>query len=96
MITEKNFDPNKHVIEYKRVCRQCRKVWHSLATREVELQTNECGEVCWSCVACGDFGAQWQRDRKQEAKKTDLNQLKTCPECGSGNYTEEKVFYEKK
>jgi len=97
-ISESEFDPQKHVKEYKRKCRECGKVWHSLALREKEI---EGGIKCDACVqgstACGgNLGAATQSKRNVDSQQDVLDKLKKCPNCGSRNYKEEVIIYEKK
>ena len=98
-ITKESFDPKFHVAEYKRVCNQCGKVWHSLVEREVKL--NPHGNCCDQDTlgefnTCGTNGAQAQYRRNIQSREDSLTTLKKCPECGSNNYTETIIYYEKK
>jgi len=97
-LSNDDFDPNKHVQEYKRKCNQCGKVWHSLIAREKAIENVS---TCDACVqgssACnGDLQTATQSQRNREAKQTTLQDLRRCPECGSANYTEKIITYEKK
>lgn len=97
-ILEQEFDPKKHVKEYKRKCNECGKVWHSLASREKEIggdiNLNNCVQGSQACN--GNMGAATQSKRNVESQKDLLDKLKKCPNCGSRNYTEEVIIYEKK
>lgn len=97
-ITEKEFNPNIHVKEYKRKCSECGKVWHSLASREKELErdkgTAALNQVSNACTCRS--GAALQAQRNVGAFRDDLDKLRKCPECGSMNYKEEVLIYEKK
>lgn len=97
-ISEKDFDPKKHVKEYKRKCNECGKVWHSLASREEQIEkdfkSNNCIQGLTACG--GDLGAATQSKRSAEASQDLLDKLKKCPDCGSKNYDEEVLIYEKK
>jgi len=95
-ITKEKFNPKIHVKEYKRKCNECGKSWHSLASREEQIKKNVRNNACWQASFCGNPGAQLQAERNVEAGETDLEKLKKCPNCGSGNYTEEVIIYEKK
>ena len=102
--SEDDFDPKKQVKEYKRKCNECRKVWHSLATREEMIQkdikSNNCSEAIAACGMCGGhwsaFGASAQIRRNKHALTEELERLKKCPKCGSGNYNEKVFIYDKK
>ena len=103
-ISEENFDPKIHVKEYKRKCNECGKKWHVLASREEKLQkdikSNNCDQMTAACGMCGGnysaLGASTQAKRNEHALTDEVTRLKKCPECGSGNYSEEVVIYEKK
>ena len=93
----KNEEKDK-VKEYKRKCNECGKVWHSLVSREKKLSESE---TCSNCVqgftACGgNLGAATQAQRNADANSKNLEKLRKCPKCGSRNYEEEVIIYEKK
>lgn len=94
-ITKETYNPKLHVVEYKRICNECSKVWHSLVEREKQLTTNLAGDFCGVCGTCGS-PHQAQYSRNFDANNNSLAQLKKCPQCGSGNYTETAIYYEKK
>ena len=94
-ITKETFNPKLHVAEYKRICNECGKVWHSLADREKQLKINLVGDLCGVCGTCGS-PHQAQYSRNFDANDSSLVQIKKCPQCGSGNYTETVIYYEKK
>ena len=91
--------------EYRRTCKNCGKVWHSLVSRERELNlratTSKLSEIgtrmqaASCCFMCGDRGAA-QYGRNVDATKNEIERLKSCPNCLSKNYTEEIIPYEKK
>ncbi len=88
----------KVVKEYKRKCKECGKVWHSLVSREKQL---EGGVKCDACVQGatainGNLGAATQSKRNVDAGQSSLDSLRRCPNCGSQNYKEEVITYEKK
>lgn len=93
-ITKETYNPKIHVAEYKRTCNECRKVWHSLVDREKQLTTNLGVDFCGVCGTCGS-PHQAQYSRNFDANNSSLAQLKKCPQCGSGNYTETAIYYEK-
>ena len=96
-ISEKEFDPKKHVKEYKRKCNECRKIWHSLTSREQQIEKgieqNNCNQ---GAFACCNVGAAVQSKRNVEAGQEQLDKLRKCPECSSSNYKEEVIICEKK
>jgi hypothetical protein len=86
---------NLNVAEYERVCNVCGKVWHSLVDREKQLKTNALCNVCGSFSTCGTGAGQAQYTRNIDANIDTINELKKCPQCGSNNYTEKVIYYEK-
>ena len=75
------FDPKKHVKEYKRKCNECGKVWHTLAAREKEVEKQMKSNNFQILANCCNPGAQLQAKRNVEAGASDLNNLKKCPDC---------------
>jgi len=88
------------VKEYKRKCKECGKVWHSLVGREKEIKSSVNSNTCLSAgeamSCCGNMGTAAQAGRNADAQKDVLDKLKKCPECGSSNYEETIISYEKK
>lgn len=92
------------VVEYKRKCKECGKIWHVLASREDKLnnmkKANDCSQLTAACGMCGGnwtaLNASTQASRNEHALTDELTRLKHCPNCGSGNYEEKEVIYEKK
>lgn len=82
---------SKPVGEYKRTCNECGKVWHSLVDREKFLKTSLFGDACGMCGSPN----QAQYSRNYNANESSLAKLNSCPSCGSTNYTQEIVYYDK-
>jgi hypothetical protein len=90
------------VKEYKRTCKNCGQVWHSLLSRERELGTKKTGynlqtvggtmQACGTCGMCGGRQIS-QTSRNADAIDAELDRLKRCPNCSSRNYNEEVVDY---
>ena len=98
-ISKESYDPKIHVAENKRVCNECGKVWHSLVEREAKLNphSNCCDQdTLGELNTCGTNGAQAQYRRNIQSREDSLSILKQCPVCGSHNYTETIIYYEKK
>ena len=96
-ILEKDFNSHIHVKEYKRKCNGCKKVWHSLASRESEINKNiKFNSGQQACHACSNHGAALQAKRNAESNQELLDKLLKCPKCGSANYTENVNIFEKK
>jgi hypothetical protein len=89
-------------IEFKRKCKECGKVWHSLKSREdkigKDLKDSECSQGLAGCGMCGGqwsaLGASEQTKRNIAASTNELERLRTCPECGSRNYEETEIRIE--
>jgi DNA-directed RNA polymerase subunit RPC12/RpoP len=94
----KKIDNSKQIQEYKRKCKQCGKVWHSLVLREKQMEKQNQCDACVQCSTAfnGDLTTATQSQRNREAKEQTLANLRRCPSCGSQNYKEEIISYEKK
>lgn len=88
--------------EYQRQCTVCGKVWHSLVSREKEIKFSQvsdsmmgCGSGLQSCGTCGIIGSgtQAQASRNLDANTSELQKLRSCPECGSANFQERIINY---
>jgi len=96
--------PEPLVKEFKRTCKECGKVWHSLSEREEELKSKltHCKTQCCggtedaSATQCrkGCFGVAGPDSK--ESVTSALESVRKCPNCGSGNYSEETITYERK
>ena len=97
-IKNKSFNPKIHVAEYKRVCNECNKVWHSLVEREAKLDTITNRNCCNDTDRAGECSVftAFQARRNIQARDDSLAKLRICPACGSNNYTETIIYYEKK
>jgi len=96
--TSKLFNSKTQIQEYKRKCKECGKVWHSLIEREKQIEgdkkvaaLNQFSNAC----ACNS-GSALQAQRNAGASQDTLDKLRRCPNCGSQNYKEEIITYEKK
>lgn len=89
------------VEEYRRTCYECDKVWHVLASREREIEKQAFrSQVTGWISGFGMASSFWrffnsytQVKRNEDAIKTEGHKLKTCPNCGSGNYKGVRVVY---
>lgn len=99
-ITKETYNPKLHVAEYKRTCNECGTLWHSLMEREAKIDPNK--NVCCDqdrlgeCNTCGTNSAQAQYRKNIQSREDTLTKLRKCPQCGSGNFKEEVIYYEKK
>ena len=91
-----DFNPKAQVREYKRKCNQCKKVWHSLEDREKRIQKNVSFNNCQQGLTCCNPNASLQAKRNVEAGQSDMDKLRSCPKCGSSDYKEEVISYDKK
>ena len=78
--------------EFRRTCRRCGKVWHSLQSREAQV---EGGTKYGVCGFCGDLAearesaAPAVREGQRMHSAQELARLRQCPECTSQSYEEE-------
>jgi hypothetical protein len=93
-INKETFNPKIHVAEVKRTCNQCGKVWHTLASREMELVNNIGLESLGMCGTCGS-PAQAQHGHNLDSNQNELLTTKQCPNCKSSDYKEEVIYYKK-
>ena len=89
-------DPEKQVTEYKRTCNECGKTWHSLSKREKEVAKNIKSTKSTQCCTMCDARARNESQAKLNTYQNELERLKKCPQCGSGNFKEELIVYDKK
>jgi len=90
-------DLKSKVAEYKRVCNECGKIWHSLVEREKIIDPNACNlDTLGEFSSCGPNSASAQYRRNLQALENTLSKLRKCPVCSSTNYTETIICYEKK
>lgn len=92
------------LVEYRRTCQVCGKIWHSLASREEQIISNQKNDAlmavggglqsCGTCGTCGS-GTQTQATRNLNANQSDLQRLRSCPECSSANYIEQIIDHAK-
>lgn len=89
-----------NLVEFRRTCQVCGKVWHSLVSREKQIISSQksnsllaCGGAMQSCGSCGTIGSgtQAQGSRNVDANQSELQRLQSCPECSSANYKEELI-----
>lgn len=78
----------RRVGEYRRTCRSCGKIWHSLLSRERQLNYQEFSSSCDSVAHCCNPSARLQAQRNQHDNQAEIVRLKRCPECNSSNYDE--------
>lgn len=86
--------------EYRRTCRRCGTVWHSLVSRETKVKADTCNnqcdqcnetciEPCDQCGNCSSSRPRLQAKRNAQASESELQRLRTCPNCKSASYREE-------
>lgn len=90
--------------EYQRQCQACGKVWHSLVSREKQIGISKTsnsmqmsGSSMQSCGSCGQVGTanNLQASRNLDANRSEIQRLKSCPQCGSANYNERIIDHAK-
>ncbi len=103
-MAKKEINSETQIKEYKRKCKQCKKVWHVLASREEkilkDIKLNNSNKTVAGCGMCAGnwaaLGAATQIQRNEQALQEELDRLRKCPNCNSGDYLEEVISYEKK
>jgi hypothetical protein len=90
------FDTAGKVSEYKRTCNECGAVWHSLQSRENEIKRNVSNLKSAECCNMCDANARNKATTDMRNYKDELERLKKCPKCQSGNFREEEITYDKK
>lgn len=79
--------------EYRRTCRACGKVWHSLVAREKEIQQRQFANGMQGLVGCCSPNTSATSIGTGQIIESELQRLRQCPECGSASYDEEIVDY---
>jgi rubrerythrin len=89
---------NNQVTEYKRKCNQCGKVWHSLVGTERRLNRRTILDslVSVGTALTGNLGASTQSSRNADAQIERIENVRKCPNCGSSDYKEEIITFQKK
>jgi len=85
--------------EFRRTCRVCGKVWHSLESREVEIEKKVSDQALLQaangmagCGTCGlTLGAAAQHQQARESFEAELLRLRSCPDCMSASYDEQRI-----
>jgi len=93
-ITEKEFNPKKHIKEIKCKCNQCGKVWHYLESTKKSIESQQLSQ---GCAGCATFGSPvgsyfFQKSKELDEKKEAFDK---CPNCGSIDVTKSVLYYEK-
>lgn len=94
-ITEKEFDPKKHVKEIKCKCNQCGKVWHYLESDVSQLRVRGVANALGGCGTCCNPFSFYMLNKANEAGDQ-IKKLQRCPECNSSDVTKKTVYHEKK
>jgi len=84
----------KRVEEYRRTCRVCGKIWHSLLDREKVIKNDVKNNQCEGITTCCNPAARIQVQRNIAAQDSEISRLRTCPVCKSANYSEEIVVHD--
>lgn len=89
-----------NLVEYRRTCQVCGKVWHSLISREKKVVSSQKSDLCMMCAGalqvCGGRAVSGsvthtQASKNLSAKQSELHRLRSCPQCNSVNYKEEII-----
>lgn len=80
--------------EIKCKCNKCGKVWHYLESREKDIIDNiKTNAKVQAGFAFFNIGAATQAKRNVDAQKESLEKLKSCPNCGSRDVTQEDTYF---
>ncbi len=74
--------------EYRRTCKVCGKVWHSLVEREQKIA--ESSKEPGVCSTCSNEQAEIAKGNAA-TNEFELARLRQCPDCKSANYDETVV-----
>lgn len=79
------------VQEFRRTCKRCGKVWHTSVERENQIvSSTKSGALLGALnVFNDDAFAQWNRNTQSNI--SEINRLRSCPECGSASYDQQIV-----
>jgi hypothetical protein len=81
-----------YVKEWACKCKECSKKWHYLDSVEKSMQSQACGNALVGCgMPC--FSPITTRNVNDSTNK--INELKSCPKCGSSNVTKEAKYFKK-
>lgn len=89
-----------NLVEYRRTCQVCGKVWHSLVSREEQIISTQKTDAVMaasgalqSCGTCGTMGTETQAQARGNLSvhENELQRLRSCPQCSSVNYKEEII-----
>jgi hypothetical protein len=73
--------------EYRRTCKRCGAVWHSLVSRERKVKRDETLNNC-QVVTCDPTQQKLAKANLQSSER-ELDRLRKCPNCQSSLYDEE-------
>jgi uncharacterized Zn finger protein len=81
--------------EHQRQCQACGKVWHSLVSREKQVERDNKSNSCNVCAQMCNPAAQLQAKHNAETNQSELSRLRQCPQCGSANFNERIIDHSK-
>jgi len=86
------------VVEFKRKCKRCGKVWYSLVKEEKHFikQTFLTSIIGFFTIFKGNDTGVLQAGRNIDSLQEQLSRANRCPNCGSTNYTEEISTYDQR
>jgi len=83
----------KGIQEYRRTCKSCGKVWHSLVEREKAIEKDKKNNQRDSFQLCNS-STMSQAKHNIAANESELSRLRRCPECQSAIYREEIITHD--
>ncbi len=85
--------PPQAIQEYRRTCKGCGKVWHSLVEREKAIEKDKKNNECDTLNLCSS-SAVAQAKHNVAANESEISRLRRCPECHSAVYCEEIITHD--
>ena len=82
-------------LEWKCKCNSCGHVWHYLDKVEKTMKKQVGYNTCTSLAICNPCVTMAASNANTNLMKQ-MNDLKSCPKCGSSNVTKEAIFFDKK
>lgn len=82
------------VEEYKRTCRACGKVWHSLVSREAEIEFRSQANAAQGAVGCCSPNTSATSIGTGQIIDSELQRIRQCPDCTSANYDQVVTRYD--
>lgn len=92
---EKQLREKSKIMEYRRKCNKCKKVWYSQSRLENSADNSKRVNafVALGTIFSNNITAATQAIRNSDAQEAIINSLRKCPNCGTTDYKEEVTYY---